>query len=263
MGSIKFKITSNKNEGLIISPSELLDTFLSGISLVKRDGTSISENQQLTIIQGAQSLIEKILGIKIKKQVIEEDRNYESGDLRDWLYLRTSFPVNVGLGIQGWAGATRQIEYPRDWISHKKSTVQNQRYRQISLIPNGSGSSGIISTNYSGFLPISFTRYSMVPNYWKIKYITGFSPENVDSLILQAVGKISAIDLLGIASNSIIGPGLTGTSLSIDGLSQSIQTAKSSSSGAFAPQITQYTQDLEQIIKILKSYYKGLLMTSA
>lgn len=265
MPSLTLNISFSINSDVIFSPSELQNLFLSGIPLSKKDGTTISKQEQELIISSAQSLVEKMLGIIICKKGIFEDRNYEVDDFTRWLNLRTSYPVSKPIYLKGMMGEVTHITYPKEWLSCKKGTIKGQRYRNIALVPNGGGNTQLIAS-YGGFFPIAFTRYTSVPNYWRVAYITGFEPNNngIDPLIISAIGKIASINLLNIASDFIIGPGLVGTSLSIDGLSQNISTAKSSGSSAYSPRITQYLTDLkEQIIPVLKSYYKGFIMTSA
>lgn len=264
MPTINFTIVSAKNEGLILSPSEIANMFLFGIPLKRSDGTAIDEATVRTIIAAAQKTIEKFLGIKITKQVLAESREYCYDDFFRWLYVRTSFPVTQPISLEGNLNDVEQIKYPKEWISAKKSN-NGQYYRKFSLVPNQQKQVEYFTT-YVGLLPnlITPVGYVNIPDFWKLAYITGFEPGEIPEDLVMAVGKLAAIDLLNIASDLIIGPGLTGSSLSLDGLSQSIQTNKTNPKGAFGARIAQYLEDLkERLLPTLQAYYKGITFTAA
>jgi hypothetical protein len=255
MPSLTFVIKSSINEGLIISPSAFMEQYLigvptTGISLLKIEET----------IKVYQDLLEKMLGIKIKKQIISESRTYNYDDLNNFNYLRVSYSVIQAFTLLGKFGNVTRIEIPKEWLVSKKSN-QGQYYKKISIVPNAEGIlSNVIITSNAGMYFFRFTGFDKLPDYWNIEYLTGL--EGNTDLLKNAVAKLAAIDILNMASNNIIGAGLIGQTLSLDGLSQSIQTAKSSSTGAFGYMVTQYSNDLTQvIIPALKSYYKGILMT--
>ena len=70
METLSFKIQFNKNEGLVMSPSELLDNYLPGIPLCYPNGGRISYDNIKQKIQVAQKLIENFLSIKFQKNQI-------------------------------------------------------------------------------------------------------------------------------------------------------------------------------------------------
>ena len=154
------------------------------------------------------------------------------------------------------------IEIPKAWLSTHKSN-QGQYYRRVTLLPNSQGSLTTIAiSENAGLYFFRFSGFNNMPDYWQFTYLTGIE-EDKSALLRSAVAKLAAIEILNLASNNIIGPGYIGQTLSLDGLSQSIQTAKSSATGAFGYLTTQYANDLQNVIlPALKSYYRGILMTT-
>jgi len=65
MSKLKFTISSRKNEGLIMSPSELLEQYFFGVRIQNRDGTEINQEVIKTYILSAQEEIEKYLNLKL------------------------------------------------------------------------------------------------------------------------------------------------------------------------------------------------------
>jgi hypothetical protein len=99
---------------------------------------------------------------------------------------------------------------------------------------------------------------NLVPNYWTVQYITGFSPGYLPTELLDIVGKLASIQILAIYGDIVLPPGLSGSSLSIDGLSQNLTTPISGQNSAFGGRIKQYTQDIITTLQRLEHSYKGI-----
>jgi hypothetical protein len=149
------------------------------------------------------------------------------------------------------------ITIPPNWIR------LNNHDGIISLVPNGRMPAGLQIGN-SGFGPEIF-RQTMVPHAWEINYNYGFCDGMVPVLLNQAILMLAAIIMLITAGHLILGAGIAGTSISLDGLSQSIQTTQSAENSGFSSTIKDIsdklfgsTKDDEfAIMRILKNYYKG------
>lgn len=258
---LNLHIISNTSESKIITPSEVLDIFLKGINLSSMNGQTIKEEELETYILASTQSIERYLSIKIFKQVIVETRNYIASDFAQWGEIRTTYPIRVPLLLEGVLNQVKQLEYPKEWLSSKKSN-KGQYYRKLSIIPNQNGMVTSLGAPFYGRYPFNLTNnYSDIPDYWKVTYITGYCAEEIPYDLKLAIGKLAAIETLNVLNNFILGPGITGSSLSIDGLSQSIQTSKSNQGGAFGNMITQYLIDLkDSVLPALKSYYKEFNM---
>lgn len=259
MSVISFKISYKRNEGLVMSPSELQQLYFHGIPLKDKLGNTISSETIANFIRFAQEEVEKWLNIKLIPQLYIENRDFHSQDWQTWGYIRTSYPIAHACYLEGWIAGQKQITYPSDWITTKKSN-DGKFYRQLFLMPNmsskaQSGQSGII---LGGMFPIpgSFNSMTFIPNYWKIAYITGFT-KGVPADLIGYIGKLASLNVFHIAGALILGAGVNSTSLGIDGLSQSITIDP-----GYSNRIKAYLDDLTASADKISSYYKGITILS-
>jgi hypothetical protein len=253
-------ISYKKNQGRSLSPSELLELYFYGIPMGNREGGKLSDDTIETYILAAQQEMEKYLNIKMAKQVIEEDIDFFMDDFRAWGFVRATFPVRKTDRLDGYVNTTKQIQYPPDWLSTRKSS-DGMYFRHVYLVPVQTMNPQSNSVVYSGVLPhLGFLGLGTIPNYWKVRYTTGFDSQPMD--LINMIGKLAAINILGILGDLLLGAGITSVSLGIDGLSQSISTPKSGQTGVYGARIKQYLDDLEKGLPRVSSYYKGIPVTS-
>ena len=100
-----------------------------------------------------------------------------------------------------------------------------------------------------------------MPNYWKMKYVSGFDLVPPD--LIEAIGKMAAICIFHPLGDLILGAGIASASLSLDGLSQSVSTTSSATNAGYGSRILGYTNDLKQAIPRLKATYKGIMIARA
>lgn len=252
---LSFTFSYGKNDGLVISPDNLKKLYFYGIPLVERNGTEISDSTISSFIQSAQDQIENLLSIKIWKQLLEEKLNFTRSDFDQFGYVKTSYPVASPYVMEGWIGLTQQIVFPEGWLSSRTTSDGQSYHRQIWIVPSGAAASPqpiIFGTThpYLGYYGLKH-----IPDYWKVKYITGYEKPPMD--IVTLVGKIAAIFIFQQLGDIILGPGLSSTNLSIDGLSQSVQTIQ----GGYKNRIEGYLKDLEREGPMLVGKYKGMRLT--
>ena len=263
MPTIKYSVKYRKNEGLVMSPSELLTLFFYGINIQSRDGSQLSEETIRYQIKVSQEEVEKFLEIRLGVKFIEQTLDYYRDDYwNKFPILRTKLPVKKPLSLTGFLNGIEQIRYPSDWLNTKKDSEGNM-WKKIHIIPTGaiSGSSGSVLlsgiTAYYGM-----TAYNDIPNYFTVQYLTGFDADKIPNDIIDLIGKYAAIRIFHQIGDLVIGEGLSSISLGVDGLSQSISTTKSASSSAYTARINAYLKDIEEVSKKLKNYYKGIVFTS-
>lgn len=250
MGALTFHIVSRKNEQLVMSPSELLELYLYGVPLDVKDGRNISSESLKLYISAAQQEIEKYLTIKLQKQIIAESKDFFLTDFKNWSQVRATYPVNKCHKMDGYINDVQQIEYPVEWLS--THITNNGIYRRsIHLIPSGSSaqSNAIV---YSGITPhLGFYGNQMIPNYWRLKYCTGF--DIIPAELLNFIGKLASINVFRILGDVVLNAGVSSQSIGIDGLSQSV-----SASGAFKNRIDGYLQDLKDGLQRVRIMYKSI-----
>jgi len=246
------------NEGLVLSPSELLQFYFYGIEIKAKDGSSLSDYVWIQKILAAQSEVEKFLSVKLFRQVMTERLDFIRNDYYNWGFFKVTFPVREPLGLLGFIGTVQQIEYPLSWVSHMAISDESLYGRTLHIVPTGSSTSSQgTSVVFSGITPhLGFLGVDQIPNYWQIKYDTGF--KEIPSDIIDVVGKMAAIQIFTILGDIVLGAGIASMSLGVDGLSQSISTTSSAENSAYSARVKQYMSELKYQKAELKNYYKGL-----
>jgi len=256
MPSQEFNILVGKNEGLSISPSELLELYFFGIPLKTQDGKQMSDQVLKTYIKSAQEEIEGYLNVRITKQVIEERRDFIREDYRDWGFVRVNYPVVEPISLIGFINDVQQVTYPVEWLSARTSNDGHSFFRNVYLVPSGTK-----AAQYSGITPhVGYFGASHIPQYWKVRYCTGYN--QVPNDMLNIIGKLAAINVFHIMGDLILGAGIASQSIGIDGLSQSISTTSSATNAGYGARITGYLADLKLAMPRLKAKYDGFEMTS-
>lgn len=263
MPQIQYSIKYKKNEGLVMTPEELLALYFYGIPLAAKDGTTMSMDTIRFHIKSAQQEIEKFLEIRLNIQLVDQTVDYFRDDYwNKFPIIKTKLPVKQPLSLMGFLNGVEQIRYPREWMNVKKDS-EGHYFKKINIIPTGAvtGTSGSVLlsgiTAYYGL-----TAYNDLPNYFSVQYITGYDSDHIPFDVIDLVGKFSAIKLFAVLGELPIGPGLSSVSLSIDGLSQSLGSTKSGSTSAYSARINQYIKDVDETFKRLKQFYKSVNFTA-
>jgi hypothetical protein len=272
MGKLHFNIPYNVNTDLIISPSEVIEKYLFGIPICDSKGKQLSQNIISDRIIDAQELIESLLYIKFKEQIIRETSNFMFQEWNSWSFVKTSYNVKKALQLEGYYNQVKQIGYPSNWLNVRyessSQTVDNDViFRQIHVIPSGStGNPSSQGVTFNGVVPFAnMLGLKYIPNYWVSTYITGFSV--VPKQLVSTVGKLVAIQLLAMLGDTYNNVGMSSYSISLDGLSQNTSLLKSTESGIYGSRIKQYMTDLfgdgktfAGSIDGLKAKYRGMIM---
>ena len=263
MPTITYTSKYKKNTGLVMSPSEIKDLYFFGILILDNYGNELPDSTIKYYIECAQKEIENKLKIKFKKQLIDENCSYYKDDyIQNLPRINTRYPVNEGVSLTGYYKKIEQINYPKEWLSSHTNS-DGVYLKRMSIVPTSGSAVGTsqdvvltgITTSYWG----SMGRFNTLPDYWSSQYVTGFDIDYYPSDIINIVGKLAAISLFNIAGDVAMRmPGVSNYSLSIDGLSSSIGTTASSTSGLFQARINQYTKEIEESFKRVEKSYKGL-----
>jgi len=260
MPKLSLKILYNKNVDVIISPNELLEVYLFGIPTCSNEGRKIASSSILQHIKNAQVQVENLFNIKLCKQVVEENRDFNRQEFMSWGYIRMTYPINYIDNLEGWINDVCQLTYPKEWLSIKK---QNEVaiYRNVYLIPNTGSRSGASMTQnsliYNGLSPhLGWFGQSYIPNYWKATYVTGW--DKIPADLFDLVSKIASLNVLSIIGDILYGVGITSIVVSLDGVSQNTPLTRSSQGGIFSGRIKQYIEDINNNMESLKSKYRGI-----
>lgn len=238
-GSIEYSFQYKSQSGLVIDPDTLVRDLFFGVKMCTPTGQPISNQTIEGYIEAAQKTVEEYLNIKLYKECISENQEFVRDDWKNWGMVRSTYPVKAAYQLDGFVGTVRQIQYPVEWLTVRKSNDGQTFRRSIFMVPNQGGQVNQGAVVYSGITPhMGFMGLGSIPNYWTLTYITGF--DKIPANIIKAVSYIAAIPIYMVLSNGIIKPGLTSESISIDGLSQS----RSTESGGYNTRIKQLQENL-------------------
>lgn len=265
MSSYKSNIGFTQLEPLL-TLKDLKEKYLFGIVIVDSDGNKISDKALQHYINSAISIFEHDLDIAIMPRTIVEDKDYNANDYWDWGYFQLNhYPV---LSVDSMKVVYLKpennndnaiLEIPDEWIRLQKDSGI------IRLIPNNKFPATLQVGANGAFFPELFRQHSMVPDLWEITYTHGFDTCGVPPAINSAIGMLASLFALSIAGNLILGAGIAGSSISLDSLSQSIQTTQSAENSGYSATRKEYQTalfgsragDPTALIEILRRYYKG------
>lgn len=250
----------------LITVEKLIKTYLFGLNIKDNSGNPLSPETYQQYISNAISMLEHFLDISIApvKEFVEY-KDYRMNDYTQWGYYQlNNYPVlcirKIELVYFRDANGDPEVvqEIPTNWMRLQAHDGI------VRLIPNARFPANLQISQNGNYFP-EILRTDMVPHLWQITYDYGFDVGKVPTLLNMAVGIIAALQALIVGGNLVISPGIAGSSISLDGLSQSIQTTQSAENSAYSATILDYSKKLfgqtkddpHAIMTILKNYYKG------
>lgn len=254
----------------LVSVEKLKSVYLFGINILDQNtGEELPDEVYQQYIDNAVSMLEHYLDISISpvKNFIEY-KDYRLNDYADWgFYYLNNYPVmcirSMKLVYFREEDGTPEVvqEIPTQWIRLQSHDGI------VRLIPNAKFPANLQVGQTGNYFP-EILRASMVPHLWQIEYDYGFDTGKIPVLINQAIATLAAVQALIVGGNLVLGAGIAGSSISIDNLSQSIQTTQSAENSAYSATIKEYgdrlfgksKDDPFAIMRILYNYYKGTSM---
>lgn len=264
MPRLELSIKYRKNEGIVLSPSEMEIIYLYGIDILSLDGSSFSSEALRFYIETAQREIENRFSLRFQKQLVDKETvsYYRSDYWQQFPIIKTKFPVKQPISLVGMLNNMEQIIYPEGWLKNAQGLNGNNK-RRISIVPTGAsttiGNADVILTGIT--TQIGFQRFDNIPDYWSVQYITGFDIDDLPMDLLHVVGKLSTFGPLGIAGELILGAGIASQSISIDGLSQSISSTASAENTGYSARLKHYEKEIEETIKRIELIYNEIRFT--
>lgn len=259
MPNFTLNINYKADASLPISVEEFLPLYLVGIPLSGITGDQLTYSFIENYIRNYTKQLETMLSLKIPLQMAKEKLDFSRKDFNEWGYLRSTYFIMEVESLVGKLGG--EITYPTDWLSIEDNW--DGYTRNLFIVPGQSPlSSNFSSSNaivFSGAHPIFYlNRTSNVPNYWQLTYLTGF--KSIPRDILNALGKLTAMQVLNVLGDITFGAGIASKSISIDGLSQSIGTTQSAENSLYSARIRQYDRELkENDLPSLRAEYRTMV----
>lgn len=205
---------------------ELVQNFLFGIDLSDPEGNPFPEALIISYINAAIAYAESLFDICLSEQTVEaEPHDYERGDYTNWGYIQLwKRPIKEVKSLRLMYGTRPSWEVPLDWLKIDKNSGK------IQMFPSsGSVTSMIIGS--SGAIYGLYNAWDYAPQMWEVDYVAGMDSNNLPAHLKELIYKKAVIGILQVWGDLILGAGIASSSISIDGLSQSIGTTQSAMFG--------------------------------
>lgn len=239
----------------IMTVEDLKNIYLFGLDLTNDAGEPFPDIVFEWAIRWAIAWTERKLDIRIRPTVFVDERyDYYQQDYLTWtvINLRESPIISVEKVRVTWPSDSDVIVFPDEWIQARLDAGQ------INIVPTSGALSQTLLTAGGSFLPLVASGRDFVPNILSVDYTAGFPEGQVPIDIRDVIGKLAAFGPLNIAGDLIVGAGIASKSISIDGLSQSINTTSSATNAGYGARLTQYTKELKDVFPTLQRYYKRI-----
>jgi hypothetical protein len=243
----------------IMSVSDLKSIYLFGVDLTNDAGEAFPDVLFDWSIRWAIGHVQRELDVLVRPTVITNERyDYYRGDYVTWtiIDLRESPVLSVERVAVTWPADTQVIEFPADWIQLRPDSGQ------VNIVPTSGALAQTLLTSGGSFLPLVASGRDFVPNILEVDYTAGFAEGEAPIEIRDVIGKFAAFGPLNIAGDLIVGAGIASKSVSIDGLSQNINTTSSATNAGYGARLVQYAKEIKEVMPNLRRYYKGVRFTA-
>jgi hypothetical protein len=259
-------------------------TFLYGIDPTGTNMQEATDDQLSAYVETAEAEIERALGMVIRKRIYRT--NYTGAEQRrpkyrttadKWTHIEQSHPYID----RNWRNQGYIVLNNRPLISVERAllkTVTGQTLidlgtnnwlrldansGQVWLFPKQSGSYPI----YGPYLGIwSQILNGRGPDYvdaFEFDYTAGYETSDfIPDDVRNAIGQLAAMWILLWVGDGLQ-VGLSSSSLSLDGLSESLTTTQSGSTPLFGARIKEYRQSVSEFIKRNRNNFSGQMFVVA
>jgi hypothetical protein len=236
----------------IMSVEELKEIFLFGVDLTNDQGTPYPDALFQFYIQSAVQFVQDKLDITLPvTTVLDERQDFMRDDYQKFMWLQLLQRPVISIERLRLVLPIEQtiVNFDLSWVYPDKDSGH------VEIIPGG----GTLVLGQLGYLhPILKGANKYLPQAFRIDYTAGF--ETIPADIREVVGMLASMGPFNIAGDLIAGAGIASQSLSLDGISQSINTTSSATNAGYGARILQYLKQLKEQWPVLRDKYRGLRM---
>lgn len=241
----------------ILSVEELKSFYLFGVDLTDEQGTAYPNSLYEFYIKAAVSYVERHLDMPLRPTAYDEQHDYDPNAWDSYIMVQTNRWPIISVEEMNLLTPAGEVGLAFDpaWLRVRKETGQ------INVVPSGSAGVTMLGGNLSVSPRWGSPRF--FPDLLQVKYTAGFEAGKAPDAIRNVVGLIASYGPLNIAGDLVGGAGLAAASLSIDGLSQSITTANSSTNAGYGARLLEYAKQVKMYLPELRRSYKGIRLSVA
>lgn len=231
----------------VITIQEMKDLYFYGLLGIFQDGDGVPFPDRLYAhyIQYGIRKFETKTRLFVRPTKLVEMQDFIP---RDWdtygTFQLDEFPVisveKVELALPG----ADPIVFPADWVKLDRGSGV------LHLVPTASNVPVMFKS-----VPLLHTKF--LPQAVRISYTAGFELGKLPANLKDMIGKEAASGPLNIGGDLVGGAAIASQSMSVDGLSQSVNTTSSATNAGFGSRLIQYNNELKRDYPGVISYYKG------
>lgn len=212
---------------------------------------------------------EKIFDVAIIPRLQVDRLDYHRNDFNAFAFLQASYrPILHVEDVLMYYNNQDIMHVPNEWL--KVTNRSGQLQVSPSVLMQGLNTTinptiyPILNTPY-GMTPSPYEQAEYAPQMLGITYVAGMMPRegrvgiNRDYMIqpdmLSYIAKLAAAEIIEKWSRNIIGAGIASYSVSMDGISTSLDTTASAENSAATAEVKQIMSDLTELEKGLKAFY--------
>lgn len=228
-------------------------------------GESLPDAFYESKIEKAISLAEQKFDIAIFPRLLTEHHDYHSSDASSYMYTH-SFKRPIiqveDLSIEG--SSNKLTNFPRKWYNvYALSGHVEMTATPLSQAKNGGRVYNAIPLSPFGGSPYSYGK-SFAPQMLHLSYVAGLLPrENkgynleweMPAILEEYITKSVAKQIFQVYGRTVVPLGTQNYSLSIDGISESVNSNQTSTNTAASAEIKQLDGDLSELETTIRGYF--------
>lgn len=255
------------------TPDAIRNAYMFGVRVQNPEtGKEMDDTFYYHVLEVAIDKAEKELDISILPNIHKEEHDYYEQDFNSYMYIHTyKKPILQVENLQLEFNGRSVYKFPANWWKVENVGGHIHLY-PTALMQVGQGASfNSIVSGYpymAGMIPPNGSTFA--PQMIHVDYISGLLPRKRAGVsqpwecppsLEQLVIKYALKEIYQVWGNLIIGAGIANKSLEVDGISEVIGTTQSAMYGGASAQIIQINDDINELLKGLKSYF-GVNMVS-
>lgn len=245
----------------LITAEQLITRFLVGIPMVARmkdprtnKPMVITDDMLKDYIKLAIDTVEAELMIDIMPVKYSEKLPFDKAEYDSFGYFKCTHKPVYSLDLLSVRPSDNHDVFyvPLDWIE-----TTNMSYGQINIVPLSiavTAQGGVVNSQGGGgsvFLSI-LGQKPWVPAFWGIEYTSGFKDGMLPVIVNELIGIVAAMRILSMLAATYAGA--NSSSLSIDGMSQSISTP---GPAVFKTRLEELAAERKMLVKKVKKLFQS------
>lgn len=245
-----------------------IKAYMFGVRVVDPEtGQELDDTFYEHVIETAIGRAERELDIAILPRLIKaEHHDYHQSDFNSYMYTHAfKRPIIQAESVKLELNGRPMYNYPSNWWKVYSLAGHIELY-PTALMQTGMGLG--YEQVFSGYPQLAGmppnNGQTFAPQMIHLDYVAGMLPRKNSGYanewecppeLEQLVIKYAMKEVFQIWGRLIIGAGIAGKSLSVDGISESIQTTQSAMYGGAYADIRQIDEDIDKLVSGLRSYF--------